>query len=898
MNEPAPINTSTHVPIVGVAASAGDIEAIIELLRHIPEGAGLAFVLIQHLDPTHPSYFSEALGKSTSLPVHEIEDGMHLEPDHVYVVPANGDVRILKGTLALLPRAERKPHLPIDFFFKGLAADLGNQALGVVLSGTGYDGAEGLRAIKAEDGVTFAEDPRSAKFSDMPEAAVRMGAVDFCLPIPELAMALVRIGKRPFLRAREAESEYKLASVNEELQSLNEELQTTKEELQSTNEELSTLNEELRTRNAELDLANSDLANVLRSVEIPIVIVDRRRHIRRFTPKARPILNLLPTHVGRPIDDIEPNLALDGLDQKIAEVIDSVAPYEEEVQSRDGRWYRLQIRPYVTVDKKIDGAVLSVIDIDVLNRALGAGEWTRDYAKAMVEAVHVPLVVINEEFEIVSANAAFEAHYVVPNEAIEGRSIQDFMDGALDIPEIRAALERVRERNESFQRLEVECELPGLGTCSLSLSGRAMPQPDTGRLILLAVEDITERQRGEASRANLLRESEIAKASAEEANRTKDLFLATLSHELRTPLSSLLLCAQLLRSETMDEAKIRKTSETIERATKAQAKLIEDLLDISRIVTGKLKMELQEVSLASVVQAAVDTLGPTAEKKQLEIELHLDESLPPVLGDPVRLQQIVSNLLSNAIKFTPERGRVTITVDSADGRGRISVTDTGVGIDPDFLPIIFNRFSQEERVQSRTYGGLGLGLAIVRYLVEAHEGSVEAESAGRSKGATFTISLPVTKQSELPPPSDGLPGSIEGVRVLVVEDDPGMREALAEMLSLSGAEVRAAESAAMAMALFEEFRPELLVCDIAMPDEDGYSLLRKIRAMAPERGGNVPALALTALASEEDRRRAFEAGLQGHMSKPVDIDRLLMALTGLLKPRAASADAEERTPGP
>jgi two-component system CheB/CheR fusion protein len=321
-------------------------------------------------------------------------------------------------------------------------------------------------------------------------------------------------------------------------------------------------------------------------------------------------------------------------------------------------------------------------------------------------------------------------------------------------------------------------------------------------------------------------------------------------------------------------------------------------------VTGKLKMELQSVSLPSVIQGAVDAMGAWAEKKQVELRLQLEESLPPVSGDPVRLQQVVSNLLTNAIKFTPERGRVTVIGDTAEGLGRIRVIDTGLGIEPDFLPRIFNRFSQEERGQTRTHGGLGLGLAIVRYLVEAHGGTVQAESAGRGKGSTFTIWLPLMKKSEERvqdekklQSGEEVGGNIKGVRVLVVEDDPGSREALTEMLSLSGAVVRSAESAAMAMEVFTELRPEVLVCDIAMPEEDGYSLLGRIRALGPERGGDVPAIALTALAGAEDRRRAFEAGFQVHIAKPVDIDRLVRALTMLLKPPRLISGAEHHAPG-
>jgi two-component system, chemotaxis family, CheB/CheR fusion protein len=340
----------------------------------------------------------------------------------------------------------------------------------------------------------------------------------------------------------------------------------------------------------------------------------------------------------------------------------------------------------------------------------------------------------------------------------------------------------------------------------------------------------------------------------------------------------------------MDEARLRKASEAIERAARTQAQLIDDLLDISRIVTGKLRMDKHPVSLATIVQVALEAVAPMVESKALELDPHLDDSLPPVSGDPVRLQQTVLNLLTNAIKFTPEGGRVTVTVDAVRGRGRICITDTGMGIEPEFLPHIFNRFSQEDHEQTRSHGGLGLGLAIVRYLVEAHGGSVKAESAGKGWGATFTVLLPLMNVSDRPAEDEGgladpSVHSIKDVRILVVEDDSGTREALAEMLGVHGAEVRAAESAKGAMMEFETFTPELLVCDVAMPEEDGYTLLRKIRARGPTRGGDTPALALTALAGEEDKRHAFDAGFDMHMAKPVDMDRLLRAVSGLIGTR-------------
>lgn len=974
----APVGAPAAFPLVGIGASAGGLETFVELLAQVPPNAGMAFVLIQHLDRTHASYLSEALARSIKQPVTEIENGMRIKPDHVYVIPSNADVGVLDGALTLVPRATegRALHLPIDFFFKTLAAERGNQAIGIVLTGTGSDGAEGLRAIKAAGGVTFAQDPHSAKFSGMPEAAIQTGMVDFVLPVPDLAQALLRARHHGFVRSRRAAvptnlasdadleailllvrtavgvdfGEYKATSIrrrlarrmallrvetvqayirllqedpaepeafvkdvlihvtsffrdgaafeklkehvfpeilkqhqdgstirlwcagcstgeeayslvialleflahenasevpfqlfgsdvsetaiktaragiypeadtrdvsperlarffsrvesggyrinkdvrercafvkhnvardppfskldlvscrnlliyfgqklqkralatfqfalnqpgflllgraetladsavlfspvdkenkifartaakgtlslapagrvlavasppvgalmrpspasdivkrtesllldrytppgvivnermeilhfhgrtgpyleptpgqprydllkmarkglmadlrvaiaqaqaenaavrrlsarieddgskrpcdlvvvpiaappdsrehvfavlfeevkgaavmtqplmvpdagppsasaahldaqqaatlevelqacrddlrmiidenhrtnqeliaaneellsgNEELQSLNEELETAKEELQSTNEELSTLNEELHARNAELNSANSDLVNILGSVEVPIVIVDSERRIRRFTPRARPILNLLASDVGRPIDDIKPSIAIQDLDAKIAQVIETVTIHEEEAQGRDGRWHRLQIRPYATVDKRIDGAVLSIIDIDALKRALGAAEWARDYARATVEAVQTPLVVLDANLRILSANVAFGETYGLPHSGSEGQAFSEVMDGAWKHAALESALRRALDHHEPFQKLQAECAIPAIGKRSVSLSGRSVRMPGGEPMVLLAVEDVTDRRR-------------------------------------------------------------------------------------------------------------------------------------------------------------------------------------------------------------------------------------------------------------------------------------------------------------------------------------------------------------------------------------------------------------------
>ncbi len=1231
-------------PIVGVGASAGGLEAFSELLHQIDAGSsgGMALVLIQHLDPTHTSFLSEALGRTTKMPVQQAEDGMRVEPGHVYVISPNTCLGIHGGRLTLSPRPDdpKVKHLPIDAFFRELAAERGSRAIGIVLSGTASDGTDGLQAIKEANGITFAQEPATAKYSGMPRSAVDAGVVDYCLPIPALAQELVRISQHPYVIAPESApsthdvttlqqiigtvraatrvdfGEYKsptferrltrrmalrrmdtigeyltllrqtpeevwalfeetlihvtsffrdpevferlkadvfpaivkdkpegapirvwvpgcatgeevyslgialaeflgdssrpiqifgsdvsskaietaragfylepvlrnisderrrryftkvdrgyrivqsirelcvfvqhdlardppfskvdlvscrnvliyfddalqkrvvptfhyalnqpgflllgraesisgfkqlfhsvdradkifartsvpsslrfaqrsevhrspsapglrepprereavvtppqfdlsrrldrllltryappglvvnekmeilqfrghtgaylepapgepqnnvmqmardglpmtlraavaqakktlapvtvagvevgqngssrtcdvvviplmgvsdprdalyvilfedrapakpraekhgrppapaardqrrlpkleselaatkeylqtviaehgrtnedlgtaneeLVSGNEELQSMNEELETAKEELQSINEELTTVNDELQIRNHEVTQVNGDLVNLLTTVDIPILILDSHRRIRRFTPKARHILNVLTSDIGRPFEDIKTNIDVADLDQQIAEVIETMTLKEWEVQDREGHWYRLQIRPYKTTDNRIDGAILSLFDIDALK--------------------------------------------------------------------------------------------------------------------------------------HLVQTAQLANADAERANLAKDEFLATLSHELRTPLSSMLMRAQMLRRGDLDAANVQRAGEGIEAGVRMQVQLIDDLLDVSRIVTGKISTDFRPVDLAMVIARVVEGLSLAIERKSLTLDLDVvpGESTALVGGDEVRLQQVVTNLLTNAIKFTPKLGTVALSLAVADGSAVIRVKDTGIGIDSAFLPNVFNRFTQENSTSTRAYGGLGLGLAIVRHLVELHRGTVLAQSPGTGMGATFTVTIPLLKmqQDSVPPPrlagerATIDPTALNGLRILVTDDDRGTCDAVADMLEQMGADVGVARSAAEAMKAIEEFRPELLICDIAMPDEDGYAFIRRVRALGAGRSANIPALAFTALARDEDREDALAAGYQIHLAKPVDIDRLTEAVRALAAFRGTS----------
>ncbi len=386
----------------------------------------------------------------------------------------------------------------------------------------------------------------------------------------------------------------------------------------------------------------------------------------------------------------------------------------------------------------------------------------------------------------------------------------------------------------------------------------------------------------------LLRE-QLARAESESANRMKDEFLATVSHELRTPLNAIIGWSHMLRRGTLDDATKSRALETIERNAKSQAQLIEDLLDVSRVITGKLRLNIGPVDLASVINAAIDSVQLAAESKGIHLEVRLDPSARHTQGDASRLQQVVWNLLSNAIKFTPAGGHVEVRLERAEGNVQIRVSDTGPGISEDFLPFIFDRFRQADSSSTRSYGGLGLGLAIVRHLVELHGGSVHADSLGT--GASFTIALPVGGSSERwnkpkqhathDVQSDPLP-SLEGLRVLVVDQDRDTLQVINVMLTAYRARVQGAASASDAIEILEWYKPDVIVSDLVLPNEDAYSLIARIREL--RNGKDLPAIALTSFVRVEDRARALAAGFNMFVPKPVQPDELITALANLAEP--------------
>lgn len=1233
------VKADAPFPIVGVAASAGGLEAFTDLISNLPADTGMAFVLVQHLSPDHESLLSEIIGRLTEMPVHQVQDQMAVEPNLIYVIPPKAQMTLVDGLFHL---AERQlvsgKYMPGDVFFESLAADWGNKAIGVVLSGMDGDGSQGLIPIKVAGGITFAQSVETAKFDSMPTKAAATGYVDFVLPPEAIAAELVNISRSPLLATSEPlqgvkeQPEagnaleiifallrtttgvdftlYKATTIDRrmqrrmllykferlddyarylqehpaEVQALYEEIlihvtsffrdPETFEQLKtevfptisrdknantpiriwvagcSTGEEVYSiaiclleffsdratmppiqifatdisaaaidkaragfylesqldgvspdrlnrfffrvadggykissairelcvfarhhvgsdppfsnldlvscrnvmiyLSDTLQERiialfhhslnlNGFLILGTSESvksdSDLFRSVHEPTKIYARQltstRSLFSFSPNAYPVVGGESQPRGiepiasnfdlvREIDqliaaryapvsviindqmqilhlrgDTDPYLKLptgttdlnvmmmarEGLTLPLRTAIyqaqtQNIAVRQEQVQLESGEnsaRFNLDVIPFQPTTAStvyflvIFEAVLPPIipssaasdqgqtpedlerEILQLRQALSAAIQRELAAQAHLQAViqehsslNQRLRVANEEIlssneELQSTNEELQTakeeiqatneELSTTNDELRSRNRQQSRDNSdlnnfvdsISVPILMLNNElRIRRLTPTAQRLfnyiptdigrrfsdlRSDFDVSSLEAMALEVlktlntkeqeiqtqsghwySLRIRPYRTTENQIdglTIVFFDIDALKR----HAAIL---EAARQQAETANLAKDEFLSNLSHELRNPLNAILGWAQQLRTSTFDESTVSRALETIERNARVQAHLIEDILDTSRIVSGRLSLNAYQLDLNLVVQAAIATVQLSADAKNIEIIDQLNAAM--VVGDAERLQQVFWNLLSNAIKFTPPNGRIEIALERVQGQVQIRVADTGQGIAADLMPYIFERFRQGDSSTTKAKPGLGLGLAITKHLVELHGGTIQATSPGEGQGATFIVRLPLIEQSQAPPSSESGPPALErssdpvecleGLQILAVDDAVDTLELFNFVLESYGANVLAVASAREALAALNDNpnRYNVLICDIGMPEQDGYWLIQQVRSLSADAGGQIPAIALTAYVNEADRQRAIAAGFQCHLAKPVDPDDLVRAI--------------------
>ncbi|HET9642464.1 MAG TPA: CheR family methyltransferase [Burkholderiaceae bacterium] len=677
-------------------------------------------------------------------------------------------------------------------------------------------------------------------------------------------------------------SNEELQVLDEELRSTTEELETSKEELQSINEELITVNHELKTKVEETSKINDDLQNLIASTDIATVFVDRAMRIKRYTPHATRLFNLIPTDVGGSLLDITHKLDYDHLADDATEAFQSLRVIEREVASQHGRWYLARVLPYRTTEDRIDGAVLTFVDITGRRKAEETmrqiAEATRDFA----------IITLDESGRVKTWNEGAEKVFGYTDNEMIGQNV-----GLLFVPEDRESgvLDRELQRARDDGRAEDDRWHLRKDGQRVFCSGVTSPLRDDGRLVGYAkiARDITQSKLREYERERALQEESARRAEAQTASELKDEFLAVLSHELKNPLNLIQLNAEMLTRlpEARELPAVQRAAATIRRTVLGQAQIIDDLLDSSRINTGKLALNRGRVDLAAAAMGVVSALKDDARARK--VELSGPEGQEPVFidADPVRVDQIVWNLLTNALKFTSSGGKVEVRVTSKGRFGQLQVEDTGRGIDAQALPHVFEMFHQADALVSRARGGLGIGLAVVKQLVDLHGGRVEATSPGLGLGSTFVAWLPLADQEPMPAPEQGEAGQagpLAGRRVLVVDADTAGADALAQLLREEGIEAERSASRDAALQRLREEHFDAVLADIAVSEGNG-ALLAELRQ--DERLSTLPVLALSALARPSDEQRAREAGFRALLAKPIAIEQLLAELAAALSEQSA-----------
>jgi PAS domain S-box-containing protein len=664
-----------------------------------------------------------------------------------------------------------------------------------------------------------------------------------------------------------------------------------------------------RTTRADAEAARETLQALIRSSALGIVMLDSDARVRLWNPAAARIFGWTEEEVlGRPLPVIPPENWREFRANLEVSLRGEVFTGEVRRQRKDGAPIDLSVAssPIRDAAGAITSVVTVVADVTERKRAEEALRESTERLTGIIESAMDAVITIDQDERIMLFNGAAEKMFRCKSSDVIGATLERF---------IPVAAREVHHRHiRQFGQTGVTSRTMGAQPTlsALRADGEEFPMEATisqthvasQKLYTVIIRDVSERVRADEERNRLLARERAARTEAEAANRAKDEFLAVLSHELRTPLNAVYGYARMLQAGQLAKEASARALDVIVRNANAQVQLIDDLLDVSRVITGKLRLDVRSVDLEAVVEGALDTVRPAAEAKGIRLQSVLDPGAGPITGDPDRLQQVVWNLLTNALKFSPKGGRVQVHLQRVNSHVEIVVSDMGEGIAPDILPFVFDRFRQGDSSTSRPHAGLGLGLALVKHLVELHGGTVAAQSPGVGLGATFIVKLPLSI-AQLPPEAvprvhptaaSRQPSSagarLDGLRLLIVDDDPDAVDLETAILTRAGAIVRGCGSASEALEVLREWRPDVLVSDIEMPGEDGYSLIRKVRALDETQGGRTPAVALTAYGRSQDRVLSLSAGYSMHVPKPVDPGEFTTIIASLaarpLKPSTPS----------
>ncbi|CAL8481462.1 two-component system, chemotaxis family, CheB/CheR fusion protein (plasmid) [Caballeronia sp. S22] len=678
-------------------------------------------------------------------------------------------------------------------------------------------------------------------------------------------------------------SNEELQAINEEMRSASEELETSKEELQSVNEELVTVNGALQTKVEETAKANDDLQNLIASTGIATIFVDRSMRVKRYTPSAVALFNLIETDIGRPLLHLAHRLDYPELAADARHAFEDLKLTEREVSTNDDTWFLCRVLPYRTLDDRIDGAVLTLVDITKKRRAEEAARSSEERLKlAALTTDDYAIIVQDPDGTILSWNRGAQRIFGFEEHEVVGKPID-----LIFVPEDRANGAAVAERETARKEGRAEDERWHLRKDGRKIycSG-VMTSIETPAFTGLAkiARDLTDRKSVESQQQQQLALERAIRAQAESANRQKDEFFAVLSHELKNPLNLIHVKTELLsRSpEVKDIALVQDAADAIQRSVIGQSKIIDDLLDLSRVRTGKLTLHFSPVDLASVLRSIVEASETEAVNKQIQMSVSGVDAPLIIQADPVRLEQMIWNVMRNAVKFTPPGGRVSLSLTSDDRFVCVEVSDTGQGITPEFLPKVFDMFSQADGGGRRDRGGLGIGLSLTKQLIEMHGGRIEGTSAGVGKGSCFRLSLPRLPPSSFVtrPDKAADPSILKGLRVLLVDDSLEGLEGFRSLLELEGAQVRAESSPEAALVASTESEFDLILSDIGMPTMSGYELIAKLRELPACK--TIPAIALTGFGRAQDAAEALRAGFDAHLGKPVSLNALLAAIEGKL----------------